>query len=73
MFKRNIRSKLEKGLQRSPVILLTGARQTGKTTLMKQIGKEQEYHYVTFDDIRFLSAAQTDPIGFIEGLKTGYS
>ncbi len=69
MFKRNIRSKLEKGLQRSPVILLTGARQTGKTTLMKQIGKEQEYHYVTFDDIRFLSAAQTDPIGFIEGLK----
>jgi predicted AAA+ superfamily ATPase len=69
MFKRNIRAHVEKALQRSPVVLLTGARQTGKTTLMKQIGKENEYHYVTFDDIRFLSAAQSDPIGFIEGLK----
>lgn len=69
MFKRNIRARLQKALQRSPIVLLTGARQTGKTTLMKQIGQGQDYHYITFDDIRFLSAAQNDPIGFIEGLK----
>lgn len=69
MFKRNIRPKVESALQRSPIVLLTGARQTGKTTLIKQIGKSQDYHYITFDDIRFLSAAQNDPIGFIEGLK----
>ena len=69
MIKRNIQEKLEEALLRSPVVLLTGARQTGKTTLMKQIGQEKNYTYVSFDDIRFLSAAKNDPIGFIAGLK----
>ncbi len=68
-FKRNITSKLEKAVLRSPVILLTGARQTGKTTLIKHIGKNKNYSYVTFDDLRFLSAAKNDPIGFIQGLE----
>lgn len=68
MIKRNIKAALEKGLSRSPIVLLTGARQTGKTTLMKEIAKEKNYSYITFDDIRFLSAAKNDPIGFVEGL-----
>ncbi len=69
MFKRNITETLKEALDRSPVVLLTGPRQSGKTTLMKEIGKEKNYHYVSFDDIRYLSAAQLDPIGFIEKLK----
>ncbi len=68
MFKRSITAKLEKSLTRSPIVLLTGARQTGKTTLVKEIGQKKGYHYVTFDDLRFLSAAQSDPIGFITSL-----
>lgn len=68
-FKRHITSKLEKAILRSPVILLTGARQTGKTTLIKHIGKNQKYSYVTFDDIRFLSSAKNDPVGFIQNLE----
>lgn len=66
---RNINEKLKKALKRSPVVLLTGARQTGKTTLMKQLCKDQDYSYVTFDDLRYLSAAKSDPIGFISNLK----
>lgn len=69
MFKRNIYDDLIKGISRSPAILLTGARQTGKTTLMKQIAKEYNYSYITFDDIRFLSAARNNPIDFILGLE----
>lgn len=68
MFKRNISNKLEKALKRSPAVLLTGARQTGKTTLVKQIAKDKNYNYITFDDLRFLSAAKNDPIGFISNL-----
>lgn len=68
MFKRTLRLNLEKALKRSPIILLTGARQTGKSTLIKQMGQKEGYTYITFDDIRFLSAAQNDPIGFVEGL-----
>lgn len=68
-FTRNITFRLEQALAHSPVILLTGARQSGKTTLIKQVGQEKSYSYVTFDDLRFLSAAKNDPIGFIEGLQ----
>jgi predicted AAA+ superfamily ATPase len=64
-YKRNIRFNLEKALKRSPVVLLTGARQTGKTTLMKELAQEKKYHYVSFDDMRYLLAAQNDPMGFI--------
>ena len=68
IYKRNIQIKLEKALTRSPVVLLIGARQTGKTTLVKEVGKKNNYHYVTFDDVRFLDVAQKDPMGFIAGL-----
>lgn len=68
MFKRNIAEKLKKALTRSPVTLLLGARQTGKTTLIREVASEQTYHYVSLDDIRFLAAAQHDPIGFLSDL-----
>lgn len=65
MYKRNIAIKLRKALGRSPVTLLLGARQTGKTTLIRDVAVEKDYHYVSLDDIRFLAAAQNDPIGFL--------
>lgn len=68
MIRRNVQTLIEKALVRSPVVLITGARQTGKTTLAQQIAQNHQFSYVTFDDIRFLSAAQRDPIGFIAGL-----
>ncbi len=67
--KRNITQKLEKSIGRSPVILLTGPRQTGKTTLIKHIATLKKYTYITFDDLRFLSAAKNNPIGFIEDIQ----
>jgi len=36
---------------------------------MQEIAKQLGYHFVSFDDIRFLAAAKSDPIGFIEDLK----
>ena len=67
--KRNCTDKLKKALLRSPVVLLTGARQTGKTTLAKEIALEQGYYYITFDNLSMLAAAQADPQGFIENLQ----
>ncbi len=68
MFERNIRHLLIKALSRSRVVLLTGARQSGKTTLIKSIGNEFKYHFATFDDLRALESAKKDPMGFIENL-----
>ncbi len=57
MFKRNIKDTLKKALSRSPVVLINGARQVGKTTLAREFLKEKGYNYFTFDDeITYLSA-----------------
>ncbi len=68
MISRNIKSKLINALSDSPVILLHGARQTGKSTLVKYLA-ENEYpaKYLTFDDPGILSAAQNNPQEFLDG------
>src|ERR1700733_9608089 len=68
-YKRNILDPLLVALKESPAVLLAGARQTGKTTLVHEMGKEQGYSYVTFDDLFAQGSADADPIGFVNGLK----
>ncbi|MDR2395750.1 MAG: ATP-binding protein [Endomicrobium sp.] len=47
------------------VLLVTGARQVGKTTLLKNTSTP-ERKYVTLDNPSFLIQAKTDPQGFLE-------
>jgi len=69
MFKRNIKKRLKKALSRSPVVLINGARQCGKTTLAQEIGQEKKYTYTTFDNELTYLTAQSNMIGFIGGLE----
>ena len=59
---------LRESLQDTPVVLIHGSRQCGKTTLAQLVGRELGYHYITFDDDNELQAAKADPIGFIQSL-----
>jgi uncharacterized protein len=69
MLIRNITHKIVEALDDTPVVMLNGARQTGKSTLAKSlIGAKQIEHYVTLDDATALAAAKHDPSGFISGL-----
>jgi uncharacterized protein len=65
---RNIRFAVDTALKDTPVVLLNGARQTGKTTLVKDIARSRGVQYVTMDDHSVLEAALNDPPGFIQGL-----
>lgn len=47
----------------SPVVLLTGARQVGKSTLAQTVVPEERYF--TLDDATVLAAAQADPTAFV--------
>lgn len=68
MIQRKIKSILLEALTDSPVVLIHGARQTGKSTLVKHIAeKDYPAKYLTFDDMNILSAAQNNPHDFIEG------
>ena len=59
---------LHESLQDTPVVLIHGSRQCGKTTLAQSVGGELGYHYITFDDDNELQAAKADPIGFVQSL-----
>lgn len=69
MFQRNLTSELQKALNDTPTVLLVGARQTGKSTLVQQIRHEgYQPDYITFDDPTALAAAKANPTAFIQTL-----
>jgi predicted AAA+ superfamily ATPase len=69
MYRRNLSPTLLDALADSPVVLLNGARQTGKTTLVQTLAAEKHpAQYLTLDDAGILSAAKADPAGFVAGL-----
>ncbi len=55
---------LKKALSKRRVLILAGPRQCGKTTLVKTMSDSQTLYH-TLDDPQLLSAAQSDPRGFI--------
>jgi len=75
-FQRFATERVAVALGDTPVVLLIGPRQCGKTTLVRQLaGLEREglerddkqRDYVTLDDDTVLAAARSDPAGFIRG------
>ena len=68
MKERNIRHAIATALTDTPVVLVNGARQTGKTTLVREFAHKRKATFVTLDDHAALDAALNDPAGFITGL-----
>ena len=53
-------------LSEMPVVVITGMRQTGKSTFLQKQPELADRRYVSFDDFAQLDAAKLDPEGFIE-------
>ena len=64
MFKRSIDIVLQEAIKISPAILITGARQVGKSTLCLS----KEFEYRVFDNLTERESAFNDPIGYISTL-----
>lgn len=64
MINRTILKDLQEALTVFPVVLLCGARQVGKSTLVLSLCE----HYITLDDITQLDGARADPKRFIQDL-----
>ena len=67
-YPRYLQERLLEALQDSPVVLLHGPRQCGKTTLTQRLGAEIDYDCITFDDDLQRAAAQADPMGYVADL-----
>jgi len=66
LFQRNARASLEAALADTPVVVLTGPRQCGKSTLATEVAAGLSARCVSFDDAGPRAAANADPAGFIE-------
>lgn len=69
MIHRALSTPLSAALTDSPVVLVNGARQTGKSTLVQWIADgSHPARYLTLDDAAVLTAAGRDPTAFLDGL-----
>ena len=67
-YPRAIQSKLDEAFADTPAVLVSGPRQAGKTTLVRQIAQDQGLRYLTLDDPMVQLAARQDPVAWIREL-----
>lgn len=65
MHRRNIEHAVLTALSDTPVVVLNGARQTGKSTLALKLGARLPAAYFSLDDATALAAATSDPTGIV--------
>ena len=65
MLNRTIEKSIIKAIKNKPVVLITGARQVGKSILCSKIAKDCQYNYVTLDNLRERETALRDPELFL--------
>ena len=68
LYPRFLLPRLTDALADTPVVLIHGPRQCGKTTLARQVGDAAGYAYISFDDDVRRASAQADPVGFVAEL-----
>ncbi len=61
---RHLEKPIREALKQFPAVLITGCRQSGKSTLLQHILKE--YRYLSLDDMLMRELAQTDPALFLK-------
>ncbi|HNW27045.1 MAG TPA: ATP-binding protein [Spirochaetota bacterium] len=69
MIKRKISDKVLQLARQYPVVTITGPRQSGKTTLCKQIFRDRDY--VSLEDLDEREFARSDPRGFLKRFPDG--
>lgn len=65
MVPRFLRARIEAALADTPVVLVNGPRQSGKSTLVRALADAARVPYHTLDDATVLSSAASDPEGFL--------
>ena len=65
--KRDLQSRIQTGAEQMPVIAIIGPRQSGKSTLVKQLFPH--HHYLDMQDAQLFEFADDDPKGFLNSYK----
>jgi uncharacterized protein len=66
MLERSLAADLDRALADTPVVMVVGPRQSGKSTLVEALAERHgDAEYRTLDDTLTLGLAQSDPAGFV--------
>jgi uncharacterized protein len=68
VYPRHIEPRIIEALADTPVVMIAGPRQAGKTTLVRRLAASHGMRYLTLDDDMTLLAAAEDPVGMIRAL-----
>ena len=63
---RNLENVVNQVVKEYPVVLVTGPRQVGKTTMLQKLMEGTKRSYVTLDDLHERNIARTDPELFLQ-------
>ena len=63
---RNLETVVKQVTKEYPVVLLTGPRQVGKTTMLQKLMEDTNRGYVSLDDLNERNLAKTDPELFLQ-------
>lgn len=63
---RNLESVVNQVTKEYPIVLVTGPRQVGKTTMLQKLMEGTDRGYVTLDDLSERTLAKTDPELFLQ-------
>jgi len=63
-------SQLREAIKDHAIVVLTGARQVGKSTLLRQEPPFSDWRYINFDDFEAISQAESDPASLWAGATT---
>lgn len=63
---RNLENVVNQVTREYPVVLVTGPRQVGKTTMLRKLMEGTDRKYVTLDDLNERNMAKTDPELFLQ-------
>ena len=67
---RNIEESIYTSLKEFPVLMITGSRQVGKSTLLRNLKTEKKYVYVTLDNPIDRALAKSEPEMFLKKYKS---
>ncbi len=66
-FERTVKDAIKSAVKSRPVLFVTGARQTGKSSLLQYMFDSLEY--ITLDNIQYAAQAKDNPEYFLNSLK----